>query len=82
MTGLKLFADFGNFLNLLNNGWNVLRSRGGFDGRVDLVDGGLDDAGRYVIDSYFNRTGRQLTLEVQQPHLADPDRCALRILIR
>ncbi len=46
LTGIKddrieLFADFSNFLNLLDSGWNILRSRGGFNGLVDVVDAGL-----------------------------------------
>ena len=46
---IELFADFSNFLNLLDGSWNVLRSRR-FD--VDLVDGGVDSAGRYIITGF------------------------------
>jgi len=46
---VEVFADFANFLNLLDGGWNVLRARGEF---VDLVDGDYDDEGRYVIDGF------------------------------
>ena len=54
ITGIKqdkvtLFADFQNFLNLLDNDWNVLRSRPEF---VDVVDGGVDDQGRYIITGF------------------------------
>jgi outer membrane receptor for ferrienterochelin and colicin len=54
LTGLKedsieLFADFSNFLNLLDGSWNVLRARGEF---VDLVDGGVDSQGRYIITGF------------------------------
>lgn len=54
LTGLvedrvTLFADFNNFLNLLDSSWNVLRSRGEF---VDVVDGGVDDEGRYIISGF------------------------------
>jgi hypothetical protein len=46
---ITLFADFQNFLNLLDNDWNVLRSRPEF---VDLVDGGVDAQGRYIITDF------------------------------
>ncbi|MEE4209967.1 MAG: hypothetical protein V2I43_11930, partial [Parvularcula sp.] len=46
---IEVFADFANFLNMLDSGWNVRRARGGFDGRVDLVNGAFDDEGRYII---------------------------------
>ncbi|NKB16054.1 MAG: hypothetical protein HC774_02725 [Sphingomonadales bacterium] len=54
ITGIKqdkvtLFADFQNFLNLLDENWNVLRSRPEF---VDLVDGGVDAQGRYIITGF------------------------------
>lgn len=54
LTGLTddrvtLFADFNNFLNLLDGSWNVLRARGDF---VDLVDGGVDSQGRYIISGF------------------------------
>ena len=54
LTGLTddrvtLFADFSNFLNLLDGSWNVLRARGEF---VDLVDGGVDAQGRYIISGF------------------------------
>ncbi len=37
---IELFADFDNFLNLLDNGWNVFRRRGGFSQTVDLAEAG------------------------------------------
>ncbi|MDJ0643875.1 MAG: carboxypeptidase regulatory-like domain-containing protein [Erythrobacter sp.] len=49
---IELFADFANFLNFLDSGANILRSRGGFNGLVDLVDGGVDDDGRYIISGF------------------------------
>lgn len=54
ITGIKqdkvtLFADFQNFLNLLDNDWNVLRRRPEF---VDVVDGGVDSQGRYIITGF------------------------------
>ncbi|MEP2735942.1 MAG: carboxypeptidase regulatory-like domain-containing protein [Erythrobacter sp.] len=57
LTGIKedrieVFADFANFLNLLDSGANLLRSRGGFSGLVDVADGGVDDQGRYIISGF------------------------------
>jgi hypothetical protein len=54
LTGLvddrvELFADFANFLNLLDENWNVLRARNSL---VDLVEGGFDAQGRYVITDF------------------------------
>ena len=37
---IELFADFDNFLNLLDNSWNVFRRRGGFSQTVDVVEAG------------------------------------------
>jgi len=54
---IEVFADFSNFLNLLDNGWNTRRALGGFDGRVDLVDGAFDDQGRYVITNFNGNAG-------------------------
>ena len=45
----ELFADFDNFLNLLNDSWNVRRTRSDF---VSLVEGGVDGDGRYVISDF------------------------------
>ncbi|MDJ0979055.1 MAG: TonB-dependent receptor [Erythrobacter sp.] len=36
---IEFFADFSNFLNLLDSSWNVLRQR---NSRVDLVDAGIE----------------------------------------
>lgn len=53
-----LFADFDNFLNLLDSNWNVFRSVpggtfGGGDGAlVDVTDGGVDSQGRYIITGF------------------------------
>ncbi|QZD88825.1 carboxypeptidase regulatory-like domain-containing protein [Qipengyuania aurantiaca] len=49
---IELYVDFDNFLNLLDSGWNVRRSLGDFDGRVDLVDATYDSEGRYVIRDF------------------------------
>ncbi|WP_298471631.1 TonB-dependent receptor [uncultured Erythrobacter sp.] len=49
---IEVFADFANFLNLLDSGANILRSRGGFNGLVDVADGGVDDQGRYIISGF------------------------------
>ncbi len=49
---IEVFADFANFLNLIDSGANILRSRGGFDGLVDVADGGVDDQGRYIISGF------------------------------
>lgn len=46
---IELFVDFENFLNLLDSGANILRSRTGL---LDLVDGGVDDEGRYIISGF------------------------------
>ncbi len=54
LTGLvqdrvELFADFDNFLNFIDDGANIVRSRTEF---LDLVDGGVDDEGRYIISGF------------------------------
>jgi Carboxypeptidase regulatory-like domain len=50
----EIFADVDNFLNLLNSSWNTFKTRGQFgDGQiVDVVDGGVDDQGRYIISDF------------------------------
>ena len=48
----ELFADVANFLNLLDSGWNILKSRGGFNGLVSVADADVDDEGRYIIDDF------------------------------
>ncbi|KWV93643.1 TonB-dependent receptor [Erythrobacter sp. AP23] len=60
---IELFADFDNFLNLLDSGWNTRRALGGFDGRVALVDGSFDDQGRYIIESFDAGDGEANTFE-------------------
>lgn len=61
-----LFADFDNFLNLLDNSWNVFRTvpggnfAGGDGALVDVVDGGLDDEGRYVFSGFSPDDGVNL----------------------
>ncbi len=55
---IELFADFDNFLNFVDADWNVFRNRGGL---VDVVDGGVDAQGRYIISGFnpddTNNTG-------------------------
>jgi hypothetical protein len=50
----EVFADIDNFLNMLDSSWNTFKTRGSFgDGQVvDIVDGGVDDQGRYIITDY------------------------------
>ena len=54
---IELFADFDNFLNFVDADWNVSRNRGNL---VDVVDGGVDAQGRYII-SGFNPDDRNNT---------------------
>lgn len=49
---IEVFADFANFLNLIDSGANILRSRGGFNGLVPVVDTDVDDDGRYVLSNF------------------------------
>lgn len=46
---IRVFADIDNFLNLLDSGWNVRRSRGT---AVSLVQGSVDQEGRYVYQNF------------------------------
>ena len=62
LTGIKkdrveLFADVVNVLNLIDAEWNSVRTLGGGDGRVDLVDGSFDQQGRYVITGFTAAQG-------------------------
>ncbi len=50
----ELFADFDNFLNLLDSSWNVSRRR---NNNVSVVDTNLDSFGRFVP---FDNQGRYL----------------------
>ncbi|WOE76450.1 TonB-dependent receptor [Alterisphingorhabdus coralli] len=59
---IEVFADFFNFLNLIDSDWNARRQLGGFQGRVDLVDGAFDDDGRYIIRNFNPAAGRADTL--------------------
>jgi len=45
----ELFADFDNFLNLIDSGANVFRNR---DYAAAIVDGGVDAQGRYIITNF------------------------------
>ena len=53
-----LFADFDNVLNILDSSWNVFETvpgntfAGGDGSLVDVVDGGVDSQGRYIISGY------------------------------
>jgi outer membrane receptor for ferrienterochelin and colicin len=48
---VKLFASFDNFLNFLNDEWNVSHRRD-FGGRQDIASiSGVDSEGRYIITS-------------------------------
>ncbi|GAA0269655.1 TonB-dependent receptor [Alteraurantiacibacter aestuarii] len=51
---IQIFADFDNVLNMIDSSWNTQRARGIFgDGQlVDIVDGGVDSAGRYIISGF------------------------------
>ncbi|MEE9434131.1 MAG: TonB-dependent receptor [Sphingorhabdus sp.] len=46
---IEFFLDFDNFLNFIDDGANVFRGRAGL---VDVVDGGVDAAGRYIITGF------------------------------
>jgi hypothetical protein len=54
---VEIFADFANVLNMFDSSWNILRSRGGFNGLVDVIDGQLDPdgSGRYLFESFDSR---------------------------
>ncbi len=58
---IEIFADFSNFLNLLDSGWNVRRSLGDFDGRVALLTGEYDDDGLYVLEGFRPFEGEAFT---------------------
>lgn len=45
---LRVYADFDNFLNLLDSAWNIRRSRGS---SIPVLTGGVDAQGRY---NYYN----------------------------
>ena len=53
---IKLYATMDNFLNFLDNDWNVQRRRN-FAGLQDIASGGVDEnTGQYII-SGFNGEG-------------------------
>lgn len=67
LTGIKddrieIFADFANFLNFLDSGANILRSRGGFNGLVDVVDAGISIADPDFVDDPNDPNDRPNTL--------------------
>ncbi|UUL83170.1 TonB-dependent receptor [Sphingomonas qomolangmaensis] len=45
---LRVYADFDNFLNILDSAWNIRRSRGT---SIPVLSGGVDAQGRY---NYYN----------------------------
>ncbi|MDG5488600.1 TonB-dependent receptor [Sphingomonas sp. BGYR3] len=47
-----LFADFDNFLNLIDSNWNISRTVGN---NVGVIDSGVDAQGRYVLTNFSNR---------------------------
>ncbi|MEM7666062.1 MAG: carboxypeptidase regulatory-like domain-containing protein [Pseudomonadota bacterium] len=49
---LELFVDVNNFFNLLGSDGNSLRSVGGFEGRVDLLEAAFDDDGLLILDNF------------------------------
>jgi hypothetical protein len=49
---VEMFFDFDNFLNFVDDSWNVFRRRGGFQQTVELVDVSVDSAGRYNITNF------------------------------
>jgi len=82
LTGIKedrveIFADFANFLNLLDSGANILRSRGGFNGLVSVVDGAIDDDGRY--DFQYDNNQDQLTPDDQNFIAINPSAWRIQI---
>jgi len=57
ITGLKqdrveLYADIVNALNFIDEDWNAVRTLGGNEGRVALVNGSYDPQGRYVLTTF------------------------------
>lgn len=46
---LRVYADFDNFLNLLDSSWNIRRSRGT---TIPVLTGGVDAQGRYVYSNF------------------------------
>lgn len=53
---IRLYATMDNFLNFLNDGWNVQRRRN-FAGLQDIATTtGVDSAGRYIIKGYTGNT--------------------------
>ena len=68
VTGIKqdkieLYVDIANALNLIDRDWNAVRTLGGFEQRVALVQGSFDPQGRYVISNFNANQGRADTAE-------------------
>ena len=74
---IELFADFDNFLNLIDSGENIFRTRGDF---VDVVDGGGGRSG--PLHHRRLQPGRSERHRHLQFGLAHPARRALRVLMR
>lgn len=53
---IKLYAMFDNFLNFLDEDWNVQRRRN-FAGLQDIVTGGVDAQGRYILTNFIGESG-------------------------
>ena len=68
LTGIKqdrieVFADVVNALNFLDAEWNSVRTLGGNDGRVALVNGSYDPQGRYIINTFTPAPGLASTVQ-------------------
>ena len=61
---IEIFADFANFLNLIDSSANILRSRGGFNGLVDVVDAGIAISDPDFVDDLNDPDDRPDTLRV------------------
>ncbi len=60
---IELYVDVANALNLIDENWNAVRTLGGFEQRVALVQGAFDPQGRYVISNFNANQGRADTAE-------------------
>ncbi|MBA4044553.1 MAG: hypothetical protein C0471_09065, partial [Erythrobacter sp.] len=60
---IELYVDVANALNLIDENWNSVRTLGGFEQRVALVQGSFDPQGRYVISNFNANQGRADTAE-------------------
>lgn len=60
---VELYVDVANALNLIDENWNSVRTLGGFEQRVALVQGSFDPQGRYVVSNFNANQGRADTAE-------------------